>query len=157
MNKTTLRDAILAQLHADLRQQTAAALLSRDEATNEESRAENKYDMHSQEAAYLAEGQAKQALEIAAHINHYTTLSLPAFAADATIAVGAVVELTADRTSSWYFVGPRAGGMEVTCEGHTVLVITPSSPLGRELLGKRVGDTVKLPGRGATAQIAALS
>ena len=56
VNKSLLRDAILAQLRAKLALQTRAAWLARDEATNEESRAENKYDTRGQEAAYLAEG-----------------------------------------------------------------------------------------------------
>ncbi len=49
--------------------------------------------------------------------------------------------------SSWYFLGPRAGGLEVTVDGLTVLVVTPTSPLGRELLGKSAGAIVRLPGR----------
>ena len=56
MNKTTVRNLIVAQLRAALELQTRAALLSRDEAISEESRPENQYDMRSQEAAYLAEG-----------------------------------------------------------------------------------------------------
>ena len=46
----------------------SAAALARDEAISEESRPENKYDTHSQEAAYLAEGQARLAGEIEADI-----------------------------------------------------------------------------------------
>jgi hypothetical protein len=145
LNKSALRDAILEKLRAELAQQTAAALLARDEAINEESRPENQYDMHSQEAAYLAEGQAKQAQEVAESIAQYTNLALPAFALEAAIALGAVVELGA-RVSSWYFLGPRAGGLEVNVEGREILVITPQSPLGRQLVGKHVHDAVQLPG-----------
>jgi transcription elongation GreA/GreB family factor len=55
-----------------------------------------------------------------------------------------------------YFFGPRAGGLEVSVDGTGVLVITPQSPLGRELLGKHVGDSVRLPGRGAPMEIVAI-
>ena len=78
MNKSALRDAIVAQLRAELALQTSAALLARDEAISEESRAENKYDTHSQEAAYLAEGQARHAAEIEASLAHYAVLPLTA-------------------------------------------------------------------------------
>lgn len=156
MNKIALRDAILAQLRQELATQTKAAEMARDEAISEESRPENKWDTHSQEAAYLAEGQARLAGEIHASIEIYTTLPLPAFSEADTIAVGALVELEAGANSgkgkrAWYFLGPRAGGIEVTVEGKTVLVLTLQSPLGRQLLGKRVGDTVQGPGRGAAA------
>ena len=60
----TLRDEICRRLRAQLSLQTGAAALARDEATNEESRARSKYDTHSQEAAYLAEGQGRIAAEI---------------------------------------------------------------------------------------------
>jgi transcription elongation GreA/GreB family factor len=149
VNKTALRDAIVAQLRAELALQTTAALLARDEAISEESRAENKYDTHSQEAAYLAEGQARQAAEIEASLAHYAALPLPAFSPGDAIALGAVVELGAGRRRTCYFVGPRAGGMELVVDGSEILVVTPQSPLGRQLLGRRVGDSVSLPGRPA--------
>lgn len=152
MNKTTLREAILAQLRRELATQTDAAEMARDEAISEESRAESKWDTHSQEAAYLAEGQARLAGEIHASIEIYTTLPLPVFNEGDALAVSALVELEAGKGKrAWYFLGPRAGGLEVSLEGKTVLVLTLQSPLGRQLLGKRVGDSVQGPGRGPAA------
>lgn len=156
VNKTALRSAILLQLRQELVTQTNAAVMARDEAISEESRAESKWDTHSQEAAYLAEGQARLAGEIGASIELYSTLPFPDFSATDSIAVGAIVELEpasgAARKRSAYFLGPRAGGIEVTVDGTTLLVLTPQSPLGRQLLGKHVGDTVQGPGRGPTAR-----
>jgi transcription elongation GreA/GreB family factor len=146
VNKIILRDAVLAQLRAELAQQTRAAWLARDEATNEESRAENKYDTRGQEAAYLAEGQARLAAEIEESIAQFSTLSLSQFTAVSAIALGAVVELSARRGTVWYFLGPRSGGREVEIDGHVVMVVTPNSPLGRQLIGKKVGNSVTMPG-----------
>jgi transcription elongation GreA/GreB family factor len=153
VNKTGLRDAILRQLRTDLALQANAAALARDEATNEESRARSKYDTHSQEAAYLAEGQARIALDIEASLAAYAALPLPSFGVGDVIALGALVELETAGRRSWYFLGPRAGGLELQADGHTILVLTAQSPLGRELIGKRVGDEVKAPGRGAVVRI----
>jgi transcription elongation GreA/GreB family factor len=152
VQKLVLRDAILAQLRRELATQVNAAHLARDEAISEESRAENKYDTHSQEAAYLAEGQAKLAAEIEANLAHYATLPLPDFGPGDAIALGAVVELAAGERRTWYLLGPRAGGMELQLDGRPILVLTPQSPLGRQLLGRRVGDVVSTPGRGTVAQ-----
>lgn len=148
VNKSPIRDAILAQLRAELALQVGAAQSARDEAISEESRAASKYDTHGQEAAYLAEGQAKLAGEIEASVALYSALPLPAFGPDDVIALGAVVELGARGRSSWFFLGPRAGGLELRVAGQAMLVLTPQSPLGRQLLGKRVGDVVPMPGRG---------
>lgn len=154
VNKSALRNAIIQQLRQDLATQTRAAEMARDEAISEESRAENKWDTHSQEAAYLAEGQAKLAGEIGSSIEIYASLPLPPFSAADTIAVGALIELepvAGGKNRAWYFMGPRAGGVEVTVDDRTVLVLTPQSPLGRQLIGRRVGDLVQTPGRGASA------
>lgn len=151
MNKSVIRDTILARLRGELALQIGAAQLARDEAISEESRAESKYDTHSQEAAYLAEGQAKLAGEIEENLALYSALPLPSFAPGAAIALGAIVELAARGRSVWYFLGPRAGGLELDVDGTTFLVLTPQSPLGRQLLGKRAGDSVQMPGRAGAA------
>jgi transcription elongation GreA/GreB family factor len=150
VKKSLLRDAILGQLRQELARQTSAAELARDEAISEESRAENKWDTHSQEAAYLAEGQAKLAAEISANIELYSTLALPDFSATDTIALGAVVELETTAGSTWYFIGPRAGGLDLDVDGRHLLVLTPQSPLGRQLIGRRAGETVEITGRAGT-------
>jgi transcription elongation GreA/GreB family factor len=151
VKKSTLRDAILTQLRQELARQASAAESSREEAISEESRAENKWDTHSQEAAYLAEGQARLAAEIRGNIELYATLDLPEFGPDDPIAPGALVELegTPGR-SAWFFLGPRAGGLEFEIDGRNFLVLTPQSPLGRQLLGKRTGDMVQTSGRGGS-------
>ncbi|GAB1488850.1 hypothetical protein MASR2M8_12980 [Opitutaceae bacterium] len=148
MDKSALRSAILRQLEADLALQKQAALTSREEATSEESKAENKYDTRGQEAAYLAEGQARLVAEIQESIAIYAALPLPAFGHGDPIALGAVITLRAAGHEQTCFLGPRAGGLELTLEGCPLLVLTPASPLGRLLLGRRVGETVVPPTRG---------
>jgi transcription elongation GreA/GreB family factor len=148
VNKSVLREHILAHLRATLTLQVNAAQLARDEATSEESRAENQYDTHSLEAGYLAEGQARQAAEIEESIKIIAALPLPAFPDGAPIALGALAEVDDARNGTVrYFLCPRAGGLELVHEGRTVLVVTPQSPLGRQLLGHHAGETVQLPGR----------
>jgi transcription elongation GreA/GreB family factor len=146
VNKSALRTAILQELRDELARQTKAAELARDEAISEESQPENKWDTHSQEAAYLAEGQARQVIEVGKSIELYETLALPSFSAADPVALGAIVGMEGPAGAIWYFVGPRAGGLEVTVDGRKVLVITPQSPLGRQLVGKRVGESVLAPG-----------
>lgn len=144
MIKEQLRQQILAQLETDLRLQTAAAKLAHDEAIDEESRPQNKYDTHSQEAAYLAAGQAKLVQEIRESIGLFQSLNLADFPPEAPIALGSLVAVG----DNWYLIGPRSGGMEVKLpDDRKVLVITPGSPLGRQLMGRRTGEMVALAGR----------
>ena len=154
MKKIVFRDAIIRELRSELARQKHAAETSRDEAISEESRSENKWDTHSQEAAYLAEGQARLAGEISASIELYATLPLPDFNPGDAIALGALVQLEslADGKRTWYFLGPRAGGLELEVEGRAIMVLTVQSPFGRQLVGKRVGDVVPSPGAGVPMQ-----
>ncbi len=147
MDKAALQHAILAALQAKLTLLTDAANTARDEATNEESRSEDKYDMRSQSAAYLAAGQAKLAGEIADAIAAYEAMPVRRFGPGEPVATGALVTLEARKRRSWYFLGPQHGGLEVRLNGATIMVVTAASPLGRQLLGRNISDTVTLPGR----------
>ena len=156
MKKSTLRTLIIEELRRELSRQAAAAELARNEAISEESQPENKWDTHSQEAAYLAEGQARQVTEVKSSLEAYAALSLPDLGAEDPVALGALVELEAAGRRNLYFVGPRSGGLEIEAEGRKVLVVTPSSPLGRQLIGRRLGDLVA-PGAGGSQKIIAIT
>jgi len=152
VDKAALLHAIIAQLEANLALQTAAAHSSHDEATNEESRAEDKYDMRSQSAAYLAAGQSQLATELAGAIAAYRRVSPLAFGPGEPIAVGALVTLASPGRKTRCFLGPQQGGIEVVVQGLAVTVITSFSPVGRQLVGRQVGDRVLLPGRPKPAE-----
>src|SRR5579863_7355586 len=129
MDKFALTRSILAQLEAELALQTEAAHGSRDEATNEESKAEDKYDMRSQSAAYLAAGQARLASEIAAALKAWRTLSLERGGPGEAIAAGSLVFLEGEGRRAAYLVGPHSGGLEARDGAASATVVTPSSPL----------------------------
>jgi transcription elongation GreA/GreB family factor len=147
MDKCALTRSILSQLEAELALQTEAALGSREEATNEESRAEDRFDMRSQSAAYLAAGQARLASEIADAITAWKALSLRAFGPADGIAAGALVTLEAQGMHAAFLMGPQSGGREARDGEGSAVVVTGASPLGRQLLGRRVGDVVQIAGR----------
>jgi transcription elongation GreA/GreB family factor len=152
MQKSDVRDAIVAQLQRELDLQSRAAHDAREEATSEESKSEGKYDMRGQEAAYLAEGQARIAAEIAESIAVYRSLDTADIAPGAPASVGALITLEAKGRSQRFFLGPRNGGLEATVGDARFTVVTPSSPLGRQLVGSRVGSDVQLPGRGVASR-----
>ena len=139
-DKSTLRDAILARLEAELNVLTAAAHESHDEATNQENRQEGKYDMRAQSAAYLAAGQAKLATELGEAIAAYHSLAIAPLPSGAPATIGALLAVEHQGSPSWYYLGPARGGMEISWDEKTVTVITTASPLGRQLLGKRAGE-----------------
>jgi len=146
MNKAQLVKKIIASLTDNLGILEKAARASHEEATHESSKAESKYDTRGLEAAYLAGGQARQAKEILDSIKIYESLPLRNFAPGESIASTALVELDTDGARSTYFIGPRNGGLEVRHHGKEIMVITPQSPLGQNLMDKTAGQrwTTKL-------------
>ena len=149
MNKRAIIQKITAKLVAELEIYFRAAQFSRAEATHESNKAENKYDTRGLEASYLARGQSKQAAELEAAIAEFGKLGVKKFADGDAIGIGALVELEHGGETSIYFVGPRAGGTEVKHDKKEILVITPQSPLGEQLVGKKAGDQPQLNFGGA--------
>ena len=144
MNKRALIKKITAKLAEELAVYFRAAQFSRAEATHESNKAENKYDTRGLEASYLARGQSKQAAELEAAIAEFEKLGARKFGDGDAIAVGALVELEQGGEKMFYFLGPRAGGTEVIHDKKEILVITPQSPLGEQLAGKKAGDAPQL-------------
>ena len=159
MQKAQLIQQIIASLSESLALLEKAARASHAEATHESSKAESKYDTRGLEAAYLAGGQARQAKEIMDSIELYRALPVRDFASDEPIDLTALVELDVDGTRALYFIGPRTGGLEIECKRKEVTVITPQSPLGQHLMGKRAGQcwTAKLGGSLAKCVIVSVS
>lgn len=145
MNKEYIREQILEQLRQERETLTAAAKATYEAATHEESAAENQYDTRGLEASYLAGAQAKRLSEIEAAIHAYEQLQLQTFDAQTPIIVSAWIELENEEGKRCYFLGPQAGGMKLrTKEGLEGVVITPFSPLGRQLLKAREGDAIEV-------------
>ena len=155
MNKRALIQKIVAKLTSELEVYFRAAQASRAEATHEQSKAESKYDTRGLEASYLARGQSRQAAELEAAIAEFGKLDARKFDPGEGIGVGALVELEIAGGRMFYFIGPRAGGTEVVHDQNEILVITPQSPLGAQLLDKKQRDRLLLllAGRKQAARI----
>lgn len=109
-------------------------------ATDSGSKAEGKYDTRSLEASYLASGQARQVDDLAAAARQFDALTLPDFAPDDPIAMGALVEADLKGEPVTLLLVPAAGGLMLEVDGREVTLLTPASALYQKLLGMRVGD-----------------
>ncbi len=148
MKKAHLLSLIVASLSDSLGVLEKAARASHEEATHESNKAESKYDTRGLEAAYLAGGQARQAKEILDAITLYEGLASKDFAPGEPIDLTALVELDTDGIRSTYFIGPKNGGLEIEHQRTEIMVITPQSPLGQNLMGRKAGQrwTAKIGG-----------
>ena len=139
--KQALRDELVAQLAAALEAARSAHAAAIEGATHPEARAENAKDTRGLEQSYIARGQAQRVAELEAAVAEIGKLALRDLR-DAPAAIGAVITVTEDAAPPRrYFLVPHGGGNVLAGDVH---VITPASPRGRALLGKRVGDTAEL-------------
>jgi transcription elongation GreA/GreB family factor len=63
---------------------------------------------------------------------------------DQAIGLGCVVTLSYENTSKVVFIGPGAAGLKVQVNNIEIVVITPSAPLGKLLIGKFLFDVIEV-------------
>ena len=144
IQKSDLIARILESLRAELGVLREGAREAYEEATHEETQPENRFDTHSLEASYLAAGQAKLVVELEDAIMRCQNMELVEFGPDDPIGVSALVKLKSKRETTFYFLVPIAGGIEVEDGKKTILIITPQSPIGKLLVGHKAGEEVHL-------------
>ena len=145
MDKITLLARIVTALEADIEVLRRAAQTAYEAATAEENIAEHKYDTLGLEASYLATGQARRTAEIRQALLTYQQLLLRDYDPARGVQVSNLVTLEDEQGEQrLLFLGPEAAGLKIGEGDGLVTVITPRSPLGQQLLGKKVDDEVGL-------------
>ena len=87
----------------------------------------------------------------------YRFLPVRNYTAEDVIVPSALVELKLGSASAYYYVAPQGGGLVTRVDGKAVQAITPNSPLGEALLGKKVGDTLEVQTRSGTREYLVVS
>jgi len=142
VDKKLLIASIVDKLSTEMELIANAAMSAHDEATHPNEKQENQFDTPGLETSYLAEGQVKVAAELREAADAFRSMELREFASNEPIGIGALVETEVRGEQTFFVLGPKAGGIEVMFQGRKTLVLTPNSPLGKKLLGRRAGETI---------------
>jgi transcription elongation GreA/GreB family factor len=146
-SKAKLKAELLVQLEAQLAAARSAHEAAAAAATHEESKAENDKDTRGLEQSYLARGHAQRVGELENAVAITQAFAPRAFGEGEAIALGAIVDIEEDGKTKRLWVAPHGGGIEVA---GGITVVTPTSPLGRALLGRHVDDDVEMGKRTLT-------
>lgn len=138
MDKLKILKAVQEALEAELRRQLAAQEMAASGATHVEAKAESKWDTCGLEQSYLARGHAKQFEALAMQMEELRAF-VPACFSGKPIGAGALVETEMDGETDLFFLLNCGGGTELEVDGREITVITPESPVGAALVGKRQG------------------
>jgi transcription elongation GreA/GreB family factor len=142
--KKTILDELIRRARVELSGLEASAKSNRDFATDQEFKAESKYDTRALEASYLASAEAKRVEELRLEIQILEEVDVDASKKLGEISIGALVELLHKEQKRWYFLIPTAGGTIINVNEEPVLVVSVFSPIGDALMGLKDGDNFEV-------------
>jgi transcription elongation GreA/GreB family factor len=157
IDKIELVAQIRQKLEAELQSITQAAKAAHEAATHEESKAEDSHDTRGLESSYLAGAAAQRAADIQQQIYLYKIMEPKAFKDGDAVGPTAVVEVENNGKRSFYFIAPQGGGMKIQLGKHSIQVITPQSPLGDEIMGRKTGDILEIEAQGVAREYEIIS
>jgi transcription elongation GreA/GreB family factor len=140
-DKIALLDELIATLAAALDAAVRAEKATADGATHEEAKPENDKDTRALEQSYLARGQSMRTEELRTGLAETRAVREKPPAAGGRVALGSLVEADEDGRTLRLLLAPAGGGTKLS---GGVQVVTPSSPLGRALVGKTEGDLAEV-------------
>lgn len=142
--KADLKRELLAQLDAQLVAARASHAAATEGAISDEARPENDKDTRGLEQSYLARGYAQRVAELEAAV---TAVAAMTVAKSPRVAIGALVTIEEDDRERVLYIAAHGGGLVLP---GTITVVTPTSPMGRALLGKVADDECELVAGGVT-------
>jgi transcription elongation GreA/GreB family factor len=88
--------------------------------------------------------------ELRSQLTMYQFLPLREYGAEDVVCPASLVELELQPAArrAFYFIVPSGGGLVMRIDEQPVQVITPNSPLGEVLMGRRVGESVSVEAGG---------
>jgi hypothetical protein len=148
-DKNEVLEALVQHLSDLAAQATSAAKMTSAGATHAEAKPENPKDTRALEQSYLARGQAMRVEELNEQTKLLRFMPLRVYGENDPSGAGALVVLASDEDTRCLFLAPYGGGTELNVGGVKVFVVTPQSPMGAVVLGRKLGDEIELRVRGA--------
>lgn len=151
MDKQFLVEQLVGRLRESAQIARKAGEAAAEEASAGATPAEKREDARvAMEYAGLARGQKQRAALTAADVSVLETFRPRPLAARAPIALGAIVEVEDGSQGRTFFLAPVGAGVQLTGPGGDgyLSVVTPASPVGKAVMGRRVGDTIEVTVKG---------
>jgi hypothetical protein len=145
IEKRVVLQAAIAQVEAKLEEMRAGYGAARDAVLSTPHVMKGKREVSGQESAYLANALSLNIQEREHELKLLRSLQLPAH--PERVALGSLVGVGPEDGSAaaLYLLLPVCGGMELSFPESVVRVITPATPIAKALLGKTLGNEVRLP------------
>lgn len=144
MIKIKIIDQLTHRLKEDIQNLKNARDNAKTIATDNESKAESKWDTRAIEAGYLAGAQSARIEELQQELELLENLSIKNLTNNDEIIIGALVKLECNNQQKHYFISPITGGVLLNIDNRPIMVVSVFSPIGKEVLGLSVDDIFEL-------------
>ena len=146
---------LIEQLTTKLQEALAIAERARDDAAEEAREGATPSEKRDDarvaiEQSGIARAQARRAAQLRAELKALETFDPDPLPNNAPVSLGALVEVEQEDGGVTVFLAPAGAGEELTGPGGDgfFTVVTPKSPIGSAVLGKREGDSASARIRG---------
>lgn len=142
MEKQKILEHLKKNIQQELDKAKNAYQTSHGHATDNELKADGKYDTRAIEAGYLAGAQKKRVEELEQEVKLLDEIDLSH--TNDQVSVGSLVGLSYNNLEKKYFISSTSGGSMFNIDGEIILIISAFSPLGVEAIGLKKGDTFEV-------------
>lgn len=144
MNKKLILDKLIAKAKADLESARKTYEVTQTMVQKGDLKSDGKYDTRATEANYLADGQRQRLTDLEHEIILLEEIPTRDLDKDGEVAIGALAQIEFNGMSKKYYLSPTAGGTMLDIDGEAVLVISVFSPIGKEVIGLKSGDSFEV-------------
>ena len=140
INKTTLKEQLIAIIKADIEKHRKSFESAKQASIDAPGRMQSRYDTMGIESAWVADGLAKTLVEKEKNLMHLEACHFADTAG--CICLGSIVALSSSDspTLEYFFLLPIFSGYELEERNITITTLTPETPLGKVLIGKQRGE-----------------
>jgi len=145
IDKKNLIKQLIALIDNDINNQRKAFEIARQTTIDVPGRMQSRYDTMAIESAWVADGLAKALNEKEMSKARLLTLKLDESFKN-NVRIGSIVEISSSDTSKleYFFILPVASGYSLIEKDKKMTTLTPTTPLGKVLIGKEVGDEIEV-------------
>jgi transcription elongation GreA/GreB family factor len=144
MDKIHLIEKLTTMLKASIEGQQKSFESARQASVDAPGRMQSRYDTTGIESAWVADGLARALREKESNLKCIEAFRYPESAAYAKI--GSIVKILSSDSPDYeyFFILPVLSGCELHENGTTITTISPETPLGRALIGKKAGEIIEV-------------
>lgn len=141
-DKMNLKELLIRMIKADIEKQRQSFESARQASIDAPGRMQSRYDTMGIESAWVADGLARAIQEKVLNLKYLETFQWDE--SPVCVGIGSIVKILSSDSPDpeYFFILPVLSGYELCENGLTVTTLSPETPLGKVLIGKKAGEKI---------------